>query len=251
MNNSSTPLVSIITVCKNESDVILRTLLSVASQDYSAIEHIVIDGGSSDGTIQIVESFVPSVTLFISEKDSGIYDAMNKGLRLASGNWLHFLNAGDIYTSSHSLTSAIELTSSEIDFVYSDTKVIGLERNYVSKASVTPLNIIHQSLIYRKSLHDSTGPYLVCHGLTISDYIFMSQIYSRGSIKSPTPISVFYEGGVSTNIRHFYQKISWDFMQGRLGRIRVAILLLLYPCYRHIKKLLARLFCGNFKINYS
>ena len=90
--------VSIITVCKNAAATIADTLNSVASQTWGAIEHIIIDGGSTDHTIEIIQSF-PHVTKFISEQDRGVYFAMNKGISMATGEIVGILNADDYYSN--------------------------------------------------------------------------------------------------------------------------------------------------------
>lgn len=89
--------VSIITVCFNSEKTIAETIRSVLEQDYPAIEYIVIDGGSSDSTVEIIEMFADRITSFVSEPDHGIYDAMNKGLRMAAGDIVGILNSDDVY----------------------------------------------------------------------------------------------------------------------------------------------------------
>lgn len=99
-------LLSIITICFNAGNDIKTTLQSVLQQDYSKIEYIVIDGGSTDNTVQIIKDmekeFVQKEISFsyISEKDNGIYHAMNKGRRMSHGEWIHYLNAGDLFAQS-------------------------------------------------------------------------------------------------------------------------------------------------------
>ena len=88
-------LVSVITVAYNEETTIEKTILSVVTQNYSPIEYIIIDGGSTDVTVDIIRKYESHITYWISEKDEGIYDAMNKGLKYASGEWSIFMNSGD------------------------------------------------------------------------------------------------------------------------------------------------------------
>lgn len=87
------PLFSVITVTFNAEDTVERTIRSVASQSYRNIEHIVIDGLSKDTTMQIVGKYADCIDIVVSEKDGGIYDAMNKGIKLAKGTYLCFMNA--------------------------------------------------------------------------------------------------------------------------------------------------------------
>lgn len=89
--------ISIITICYNTVDEIEQTLLSVLNQTYPNIEYIVIDGCSTDGTVDIINKYIDRITTFISEPDKGIYDAMNKGLHHSTGDWVNFMNSGDIF----------------------------------------------------------------------------------------------------------------------------------------------------------
>ena len=105
--------ITVITVAFNSEKTIKDTLLSVIEQDYPNIEHIVIDGGSSDKTAEIVKAHSGRIAYFVSEPDKGIYDAMNKGIDLASGDVIGFLNSDDVYTHSGVVTqiaSALNLS---------------------------------------------------------------------------------------------------------------------------------------------
>ncbi len=112
--------ISIITVCFNSAKTIMDTIHSVANQDYTDIEHIVVDGGSTDGTVEII-SKASSIARFVSEPDEGIYDAMNKGISMANGDIVGILNADDFYNSNHVLSSIAKVfENSSIDACYAD-----------------------------------------------------------------------------------------------------------------------------------
>ncbi|MDP8568095.1 glycosyltransferase family 2 protein [Methylophilus aquaticus] len=112
--------ISIITVCYNSAATIQDTITSIANQDHPDIEHIVVDGGSKDETLTIVKS-ASSVTKLISEQDKGIYDAMNKGLNLANGDVIGFLNADDFYADDIVLTQvSIAFQDSSVQACYAD-----------------------------------------------------------------------------------------------------------------------------------
>ena len=109
----SLPVISVVTVCRNAADTIGPTMRSVMGQDYPNIEYIIIDGASTDGTQQIIECYLESAKAimqpsrhitYISEPDKGIYDAMNKAIRLATGQWINFMNSGDTFANEHVLT---------------------------------------------------------------------------------------------------------------------------------------------------
>lgn len=113
--------ISIITVCLNNSDTIEDTLFSFQAQNYADKEHIVIDGGSTDGTLDIINRYQDKIDLIISEPDNGIYDAMNKGIFHAQGDIVGILNADDVYADNNVLSSAAKcLKDPEIPICYGD-----------------------------------------------------------------------------------------------------------------------------------
>jgi len=90
-------IISIITVVKNDASNIKKTIQSVLNQSYSHIQYIIIDGSSTDGTLDIINEFKDKIDTITSEPDRGIYDAMNKGIHHAQGEWIFFLNSGDVF----------------------------------------------------------------------------------------------------------------------------------------------------------
>ena len=102
MNKINSPLFSIITPVLNNKDGIIKTIESLKIQEFKDFEHIVIDGGSTDGTLEIIKN-EKHITKWISEKDQGIYDAINKGLKISKGTYINTINSGDYYYSSESL----------------------------------------------------------------------------------------------------------------------------------------------------
>ena len=95
MNVSKSPLISIITVSYNAVKVIEQTISSVVNLNFDDYEYIIVDGGSTDGTIDVIKNYKDKITQWISEPDKGIYDAMNKGAYIAKGEYLIYINAGD------------------------------------------------------------------------------------------------------------------------------------------------------------
>jgi len=113
--------VSIITVVYNNVEYIGNAIQSVLSQDYDNIEYIVIDGGSTDGTVDIVKEYQDKISVFISEPDEGIYDAMNKGIALATGNVIGILNSDDFYINELTIGKVVkEFKEKKVDSVYAD-----------------------------------------------------------------------------------------------------------------------------------
>ena len=95
------PLISVITVCYNSYEMLQRTIKSVRMQTYSEIEYIVIDGASKDSTLRLIKENEDIINLWISEPDNGLYYAMNKGLDLANGDYVIYINAGDMFYNHH------------------------------------------------------------------------------------------------------------------------------------------------------
>lgn len=118
MNNK----ISVITVVYNDVTHIESTIKSYLSQTWTNKEYIVIDGGSNDGTAEIIKQYADKITYWCSEKDEGIYDAMNKGISKATGDWINFLNSGDYYADNHSLENALKVEDIEnADIIYGNS----------------------------------------------------------------------------------------------------------------------------------
>lgn len=99
--------ISIITVCFNSESYIEQTIKSVLSQSYNDIEYIIIDGGSTDGTIEIIRKYQERIAVFVSEPDENMYDAINKGMKFATGDYIAVLNSDDIYLSSDVISNVV------------------------------------------------------------------------------------------------------------------------------------------------
>jgi len=114
-------LISIITVTKNNEDTVEEAVRSVISQTYKNIEYIIIDGASDDGTLNILKQYANRITKIISEPDAGVYDAMNKGISMASGDVIGFLNADDVYADSGVVRDIVKaFDDPDVDGCYSD-----------------------------------------------------------------------------------------------------------------------------------
>ncbi len=127
------PLFSIITICYNAGNNIQKTLLSVTTQSYDRIEYIIIDGASKDNTLDIIEPFKSRIACLVSEPDKGIYDAMNKGLKKAKGDYVWYMNAGDTF---HSPTTVEDVASGIKgkklpDILYGETAISDIYGNRV------------------------------------------------------------------------------------------------------------------------
>ncbi|PXV60965.1 glycosyltransferase involved in cell wall biosynthesis [Dysgonomonas alginatilytica] len=116
--------VSVVTVVYNAVSIIEETIKSVLSQTYTNIEYIVIDGGSTDGTVELIKKYEDQLYIFVSEPDKGIYDAMNKGIDKATGNWINFMNAGDHFYSPDAVSEIFDVQEDYSNYatVYGDAE---------------------------------------------------------------------------------------------------------------------------------
>lgn len=113
--------ISLITVSFNSAKTIKDTIESVLSQDYALIEYVIIDGASTDGTIEIVKSFGDKISKFVTEKDNGLYDAMNKGISLATGDIIGILNSDDVYANAQIVSEVVSIfLAKQVEVVYGD-----------------------------------------------------------------------------------------------------------------------------------
>jgi glycosyltransferase involved in cell wall biosynthesis len=140
MSNKS--FFSIITVTYNREDDLEATIKSVKDQSCKDYEYIVVDGQSTDGTVDVIRQYESSINHWVSEKDKGIYNAMNKGAKAAKGKYLYFLNAGDIFADNEVLTNLKEEIDNE-DMVYGKIRFVNWEKNssYIKNKRLTSFNV--------------------------------------------------------------------------------------------------------------
>lgn len=156
--------ISIITIVFNDITHITSTILSVINQTYSNIEYIVIDGNSTDGTVDIIKKYADKINYWVSEKDSGIYDAMNKGLKAATGDFVWFINSGDQIHDNNTIEKFISKIDDKTDVVYGENvlindegSVLGLRRKKAPekltwKSFFTGMMVCHQSVLVRRDV---------------------------------------------------------------------------------------------------
>ena len=127
--------VSVITVCYNAIHGIEKTIQSVLSQTYENIEYIIIDGCSTDGTLDVIQKYSDRIDVIVSEPDGGIYDAMNKGVRAATGEWINFLNAGDVFARDNVLKDLLSIGMDGIDILYGNSMEFTKDLSHIIPAS--------------------------------------------------------------------------------------------------------------------
>ncbi|MEX8547371.1 MAG: glycosyltransferase family 2 protein [Mucilaginibacter sp.] len=200
------PLLSVITVVFNNAKGVERTMLSVLNQTYSNIEYLVIDGKSTDGTLEIIEKYRDRLAVFISEKDAGIYDAMNKGLALAKGDYIIFMNSGDEFYEKDTVK---EVFASELgaDLYYGETEMIneklqslGQRRhkapaNFTWKGFKYGMSVSHQAVFIRKNLVE---PYDLKYQLSADiDWILSAAKKAQKIVNVHQYVAKYLVGGMS------------------------------------------------------
>lgn len=218
------PLISVITVVYNNKKGIAKTIDSVIAQNYPAIEYIIIDGGSTDGTVDIIKGYESGITKFISENDSGIYDAMNKGIRNATGEIIGLINSGDhLEPGCLNAIADAYLINPMCDVfhglmrVYSESekfiRVIGNDSSTLRKRMIE-----HSTCFVKKASYEKYGTFNLKYKIS-SDYEFMLRLRTQNArfYFIENILASFYLGGVSSKplgiyesleIRHHYRFIS-------------------------------------------
>lgn len=215
------PLVTIVTVVFNGASCLEKTIQSVLNQSYHNVEYIVIDGGSADGTVDIIKSHQNRIKYWESNSDSGIYDAMNKGIRIASGEWINFLNAGDVFYSPDVLFNIFNNKKYTEQILYGDLNVVYKKRAQRLRryGKINPIlyamPICHQTM-FVKSEWLKKYPFNLVYAYA-SDFDNLCKILKHGGNikKVPEIIASIDAGGVSDTQRHQvyteYKKISGEY----------------------------------------
>lgn len=200
------PKITVITVTYNCDKLLLKTIRSIAVQEYDNLEYIIIDGNSTDKTLDIIKDNLKDISFWISENDSGIYDAMNKGIRFSSGEWIIFMNAGDTFSHQNVLKNIFQDTQLiEYDVVYGDVILQYSNYSYIKRALPLTkmdhkLSFCHQSSFVRRSV---ISEYMFNTKYKLAaDYDLFFRLYkdSYKFLYVNTPISIFEsESGAANN----------------------------------------------------
>lgn len=223
----SEPRISIVTICYNAQSAIEKTMISVLNQTYQKIEYLIIDGKSKDNTNQVIKTCLLNYpnrldqVIHISEKDSGIYDAMNKGIRLATGDWIIFMNADDTFYNIEVLKSVFlncnKETVDDYDGIYGDTvRIDGDKKNLVKAKKLSnivkdiPLPFCHQSVFVRRDVLIE-NPFDLKYKQA-SDYDMFAGFYIQGRKFKYMNIVVsnYMMGGISETqtVNHLKEKLA-------------------------------------------
>ncbi len=224
--------VSIITACYNAESTIERSLNSVHNQNYSNIEHIVIDGASDDKTLEILTKYQNSISNLVSTSDNGIYDALNKGIKLATGDIIGFLHADDLFASEQTISQIVALFSEkQTDSVYGDLEYIsniGKVVRYWKSSEFTLPKLKkgwmppHPTFFVRAMVYQKYGLFNTNFKIA-ADYDFMLRVLGKYEISTaylPLVITKMQLGGASNkNIRNILIKMKEDFIALRKNKI--------------------------------
>lgn len=195
---------SIVTVTYNCIKEIESTILSVINQDYPNFEYIIIDGGSIDGTVEIIKKYQDKVTYWVSEPDKGIYDAMNKGILKASGEWITMRNCGDYFAERDSLSKLfMDPIDSSVDFVCASAYRITPLGYYISSSKeISPnskkMTIVHPATFVRTSWHKQMLFDLQYKVAADYNLIYKSKMMGRKFLIRDIPTVIFPQGGYSS-----------------------------------------------------
>lgn len=184
--------ITVVTVCYNAVKELEKTMLSVLNQTYPNIEYVVIDGASNDGTVDVIKKYADRLSYWVSEPDKGIYDAMNKGIQHATGEWINFLNAGDEYSFStilETMSTYIEedarILRGNILRVYPKAKVksVGVTKQNPGLIDMFNNTFHHQACLIQTSLFHEIGLYSTEYKL-VSDWKFFFDCVVLNKVKT-------------------------------------------------------------------
>ncbi|MBD2676755.1 MULTISPECIES: glycosyltransferase family 2 protein [Nostoc] len=221
------PKISVITVSFNRLEGLRETFSSIISQTYKNVEYIIIDGGSQDGTVDFLNKNSANISYWVSEKDAGIYDAMNKGALAATGDWIIFMNCGDKFFAEDTLAKVAEYLNNSVDVVYGRTEYVVNDKYGYHTYQRQPydLSIIwreipscHQSIFVKRELQVK---YPFDTLLTwCADHDLVAKIYVAGYRFQEVPVVISrfdVSGGASRDLLSF-TKERWSICRRYFGK---------------------------------
>ncbi len=210
LSNIQQPKISIITIVYNGVELLEGTILSVLNQTYQNIEYIIIDGASNDGTIDVIQKYASQISHWISEPDKGLYDAMNKGLKVTTGDFVWFMNCGDHIFKSTTIEEMLIKYTPEVDVIFGKTMIVNKNREHLGlRSDITtqklPNNLNwqslskgmvvgHQAFLARHSI----APFYIENNLCADiDWVIKCLKKSKKNLHTHLILATFLIGGVS------------------------------------------------------
>lgn len=243
--------ISIITVCFNSSKTIEDTIKSVVSQSFfENIQYIIIDGGSTDTTLEIISKYRDKIDVVVTERDNGLYDAMNKGVKIASGDVIGFINSDDIFCDNQALEKVIKIfyDNSSLDSVYADLYYVSqynqsvIIRKWISgeqKSFSVGWHPAHPTLYIKKIIYDKYGLFNLDFKLA-SDFELMLRFFDRYKITSYYIPEVFVKmrlgGETNKNLVNIFNQNFECIRAFRLNGLKINFILYL------TRRLLSKIF---------
>ena len=208
--DKKSPVISIITVVYNGVDLLEGTIQSVLAQKSAHIEYIIVDGASTDGTVALIKKYEDSIDHWISEADKGIYDAMNKALKLATGDFVWFMNCGDHIYDKNTVSKMLQSYTSDTDILYGEVMMVDENRDSIgTRSEITahklPNNldwkslkygmvVSHQAFLPRREI----APSYIDHNLSADiDWVIKCLKRSKKTTATPLVLASFLIGGIS------------------------------------------------------
>jgi glycosyltransferase involved in cell wall biosynthesis len=237
--------VSIIVVSLNTKIDFLETIESIKRQTYKNYETIVIDGKSNDGTVDEINKIKDNLSNFIIEKDTGIYDAMNKGIALAKGEWIIFLNSGDIFFDDFTLEKIFNEELSNKDVVFGNTVIKNEKYKYISIGKNFDLDTIVMPFCHQSSLLKSSflkkNPFNLDFELS-SDFnlFYLCCLLKKTFHQLNIPLTIVKSGGIADNKRQqvYSENISIMKMHNKIKNILKIYILKFFQSFKDLFKLL-------------
>lgn len=222
------PILSVVTIVYNNVRDIAYTLRSVTQQTYPHIQYIVVDGLSNDGTMEVIQGFADKIDILISEKDKGIYDAMNKGLKQATGDYIIFINSGDEFMDDNTVANVFSCAE-DADIYYGETKLIAEDRTILGdRRHKTPaaftwrsfsrgMNICHQAIYIKRSLAPT---YDTQYQLSADiDWVIKSAKKAKKIVNTQQYVARYLVGGMSQKRHRQSLKERYEIFKKHYGLI--------------------------------
>jgi glycosyltransferase involved in cell wall biosynthesis len=241
--------ISIITVCFNSEKYIRNAIESVLGQTYSNIEYIIIDGDSKDQTMQIVKSYGDSIQVVVSEPDKGIYDAMNKGLKLATGDYVAVLNSDDFYSDNHVIENVVNrLLLAKTDSLFADLIYVEeltpekqvrywKSNDFVKGTFKLGWHPAHPTFFVKNSIYEQYGYFNLSFKLA-ADFELMLRFLEKHQISScylDLPIIKMRLGGATNkNIKNIFNQNIECYKSFKINGLPVSVF---YPFFRLLPKI--------------
>ncbi|WP_084717421.1 glycosyltransferase family 2 protein [Vibrio rhizosphaerae] len=245
--NKDMPLVSIITICRNASLTLEKTIESVIEQTYPNIEYLIIDGDSTDGTLDIIKHHEDCIDLWISEPDDGATDAINKGFTICSGEFIFLLNADD-YITSDFISNAVESFDEDCDFVFGDCLIGNFggdysrrlqgDKNYIKKIAYTMPRINQPTIVFKKQCLDTVGLYDTAKKVA-PDYDWLVRGYVKNITGKYTDKLVTYFALDGNSDKYYYKGLS-EVRESSLRYAGSIFMTNFYFIVRSIKRMIKR-----------